>query len=77
MLLVTNPFHQLRSVLIFGRAASDLGLAEGFLQLSVAEVPFGGGHKGFGGPLLDAAVDLLDIFREGAALVYYKMKGYI
>ncbi len=76
VLVVTNQFHQLRSLWTFQRAARDLGLPEGSVRVFVERVPFVG-HKGYGLPLLDAAVDLWDWLREVAAIAWYKLRGFI
>ncbi|KAG1662508.1 hypothetical protein FOA52_000912 [Chlamydomonas sp. UWO 241] len=82
--LVTNTFHQRRSLLTFRKAAAQLCLAPGDKPVSVyvTPMPFAG-HQNY--PLIgtaktkqmDLLVDLWDFVRELAALAYYKAKGFI
>eukprot|EP00798_Chlamydomonas_sp_ICE-L_P013842 gene13842-19763_t len=75
VVIVTNPFHQWRSYRVFQKAAADAGMKG--ITFWMAKVSFGWGHRGHGNIVFDAAVDLLDVIRELAAIAYYKWKGYI
>ncbi len=74
VLLVTNLFHQRRSLWVFKRAARDLGMSG--MRFRVARVPFVG-HKGYGLTAIDRAVDIWDFGRELLAIPYYLFRGYI
>ncbi|KAF6251770.1 DUF218 domain-containing protein [Scenedesmus sp. NREL 46B-D3] len=73
VVLVTNPFHQLRSYLTFRKAAQQSGMD---LQVYVAAAPFAG-HCGYGHWLLDAAMDQVDFWRDVVALGYYGLRGWL
>jgi hypothetical protein len=78
VVLVTNPFHQLRSYLTFRRAMAEIGMepgGPGGYALYVADAPFAG-HAGYG-PALDALADQWDFWRELAALAWYWARGYL
>jgi len=76
ILVVTNQFHQRRSLLTFKKAACDLHMK---VQVLVEQLPFAGHQHGAwgGGPLLDMYMDMYDGARELAALPYYWAKGYL
>jgi len=83
IVLVTNPFHQLRSYHTFKHAMQEMGLwvadeaqggAIGY-RLYVAAAPFAG-HRGYGA-VLDAAADQFDFWRELAALAWYWLRGWL
>lgn len=73
LLIVTSPFHQLRSYYTFRRAAEQKGLS---IQLYTAKAPFAG-HCGYGHWLLDGLMDQVDFWRELAALGYYGVRGWL
>lgn len=80
IVLVTNPFHQLRSYWTLLHAMKEMGMEPdqggrpGSLQLYVADAPFAG-HHGYG--VLDPLVDQVDFWRELGALALYKVRGYL
>mmetsp|Transcript_6179 Transcript_6179/g.13450 ORF Transcript_6179/g.13450 Transcript_6179/m.13450 type:complete len:123 (+) Transcript_6179:1583-1951(+) len=74
ILLVTNPFHQWRSVRVFHKAMRDLGMEP--LPVHVAALPFVQ-HRGYGNAWIDQAIDIWDFVRELLAIAYYKAKGFI
>ena len=77
IVLVTSPFHQLRSYHTFKRAMAERGftIQPGGWQLYMANAPFAG-HRGYG-CLLDVVADQWDCWRELAALAWYALCGYL
>jgi uncharacterized SAM-binding protein YcdF (DUF218 family) len=80
IVLITNPFHQLRSYHTFKHAMGELGMPvddqrPGGYRLYVAAAPLAG-HRGYGAPL-DALADQWDFWRELAALGYYGLRGWL
>ncbi|KAF8067143.1 hypothetical protein HT031_002190 [Scenedesmus sp. PABB004] len=73
VVLVTSPFHQLRALLTFRRAAAQAGAR---VALCVAAAPVAR-HAGYGHAALDAAADQLDFWRELAALAWYGARGWL
>ena len=78
LLLVTSRFHQWRTLAVFERAIREYGEEDG---------GDGGGGGGGGGwsvgmseverDVMDDHVTQWDFWRELAAIVYYKLRGYI
>jgi uncharacterized SAM-binding protein YcdF (DUF218 family) len=81
ILIVTSPFHQLRSLWTFEKAAREAGRND--LRFFIAKtdfVPhrgFGPLHEGYGAQLINASIDLWDLMREILAIFFYKYKGFI
>ncbi|WIA12582.1 hypothetical protein OEZ85_006239 [Tetradesmus obliquus] len=73
VVLITNPFHQLRSYFTLRKAAQQAGMD---VQLYVAAAPFAG-HCGYGHWLLDAAMDQVDFWRDVGALGYYRLRSWL
>lgn len=77
LVIVTNPFHQLRSALVFQQVVRELSTdSQPSMQVFVAQAPFAP-HCGWGSRQLDAWLDLYDFLRELAAIVYYWARGWI
>jgi uncharacterized SAM-binding protein YcdF (DUF218 family) len=81
ILIVTSPFHQLRSLWTFEKAAREAGRKD--LRFFIAKtdfVPhrgFGPLRDGYGAKLINASIDLWDLVREILAILFYKYKGFI
>eukprot|EP00879_Flechtneria_rotunda_P015661 GHRR01016383.1.p1 GENE.GHRR01016383.1~~GHRR01016383.1.p1 ORF type:complete len:250 (+),score=61.10 GHRR01016383.1:329-1078(+) len=73
VVIITNPFHQLRSYFTFKRAAEEAGMD---VQFYVAKAPFAG-HCGYGHWLIDSAMDQWDFWRELGAIAYYAARGWL
>ena len=79
-MVVTNPFHQVRSLLTFRCAAKEAGLRDLAVLLAVVD-PLAGKGQEDGQPLLAKLRSALwlevDMSRELAALAWYWLRGWL